>query len=105
MVKYRHLILQLDDILDELNKAAIFTKIDLKSVHHLVRMNLGDECKTTFKTKYYLYEWLIMPFSLLNTLSTFMRLMNYVLWSFLMKFIVIYFDDIPIYSKNLDDYV
>ncbi|KAL0433643.1 UNVERIFIED_CONTAM: Retrovirus-related Pol polyprotein from transposon [Sesamum latifolium] len=104
-VKNKYPIPLVADCFDRLSQAKYFTKIDLRSGYWQVRIKEGDKAKTTVVTRYGAFEFLVMPFSLMNAPATFSTLMNQVLHGFLEKFVVVYLDDIIIYSRTLAEHV
>ncbi|XP_042444160.1 uncharacterized protein K02A2.6-like [Zingiber officinale] len=104
-VKNKYPVPLVQDLLDRLSKASWFSKLDLRSGFWQVRIVEGDEAKTTCVTRYDSYEFMVMPFGLTNAPTTLCNLMNEVLYDFLDNFVVVYWDDIIIYSKSLEEHL
>ena len=100
MIKNRYHFPHIDDLFDQIHDATIFSKIYLRSGYHQVKIKDEDIFKTTFRTQYKHYEFVVIPFGLTNSPANFMCLMNSVLSKYLDKFVVIFIDDILIYSKT-----
>ncbi|KAJ4722993.1 Retrotransposon protein, putative, Ty3-gypsy subclass [Melia azedarach] len=104
-VKNKYPVPNVADLFDRLGSACYFTKLDLRAGYWQVRIAKGDETKTACVTRYGSYEFLVMPFGLTNAPATFCNLMNDVLYEFLDKFVVVYLDDIVVYSKSFRDHL
>jgi len=93
------------ELRDQVRDAQIFTKRDLKDGFHLIRIRKGNEWKTAFRTCYGHYQYRVMPFGLVNAPTTFQTIMNEILQEFLDQGVVVYIDDILIYSQTLEEYI
>ncbi|WVZ84746.1 LOW QUALITY PROTEIN: hypothetical protein U9M48_031737 [Paspalum notatum var. saurae] len=99
-IKNKYPLPLIDDLFDQLHGACVFSKIDLRSGYHQLKICHSDIPKTAFTTKYGLYEYTVMSFGLTNALAYFMQLINSVFMDYLDKFVVVFIDDILIYSKT-----
>lgn len=103
-IKNKYPLSRIDDLFDQLGGAGVFSKIDLRLGYHQLKIRQEDIPKTAFSTRYGLYEFTIMSFGLTNAHAHFMNLMNKVFMEYLDKFIIIFIDDILVYSKSEEEH-
>ncbi|GJR09461.1 putative reverse transcriptase domain-containing protein [Tanacetum coccineum] len=103
-VKNRYQFPRIDDLFDQIQGSSVYLKIDLRSGYHQLRVREGDIPKAAFRTRYSHYEFQVMPFGFTNAPAVFMDLMNRVCKAYLDKFVIVFIDDILIYSKNKEEH-
>ena len=100
MIQNRYLLPRIDDLFDQWRGSRVYSKIDLRTGYHQLRVRDTDIPKTTFRTRYVHFEFMVMPFGLTDALATFMDLMHRVFQPYLDQFVVVFVDDILIYSQS-----
>jgi hypothetical protein len=104
-VKNKYLLPRIDILFDQLSGVRVFSKVDLRSGYYQIKIRPEDVIKTAFSTRYGLYEYLVMSFGLTNAPAHFMYLMNSVFMSELDEFVIVFIDDILIYSRSEEEHV
>lgn len=104
-IKFRYPLPLVPAALEQLCQAKYFTKLDLHSAYNLIRIREGDEWKTAFSMSAGQYEYCVMSFGLANSLSVFQSFINYVFWDMFDCWVIVYIDDIQIYSNSLDEHI
>ena len=99
MIKNRYPLPRIDDLFDHLRRAQVYSKIDLRTGYHQLRFRETDIPKTTFRTRYGHFEFTVMPFGLMNAPTAFMDLMHRIFQPYLDKLVIVFMDDILIYSQ------
>lgn len=95
---------RIDELLARLAGATVFSKLDLRDGYHQLPVTVADQFKTAFTCRYGTFEWRVMPFGLNNAPSTFQRVMNLVFWDLLDDCVLVYLDDILIFSRSIEDH-
>ncbi|GKF24951.1 putative reverse transcriptase domain-containing protein [Tanacetum coccineum] len=103
-LKNRYPLPRIDNLFDQLQGSRVYSKIDLRSGYHQLRVREEDIPKMVFRTRYGHYEFQVMPFGLTNAPTVFMDLMNRVCKLYLDRFVIVFIDDIPIYSKSEEEH-
>jgi hypothetical protein len=104
-IKNKYPLPRIDILFDQLAGAQVFSKIDLHSSYQQIKIHVEDIPKTTFTMRYGLYEYLVMSFGLMNALAHFMYLMNSIFMPELDQFVVVFIDDILVYSKSMEEHL
>jgi len=103
-IKNKYPLPRIDDLMDQLHGSSVFSKIDLRSGYHQILVKVDDVQKTAFKSGYGHYEYVVMPFGVTNALTVFMDYMNRIFRPFLDKFVVVFIDNILIYSRTQEEH-
>jgi hypothetical protein len=103
-IKSKYPLSNINDFFDQVGGAKIFSKLDLRSSYHQIRIKDEDINKKSFRTRYGHYEFVVIPFGLTNTPATFMFLMNNIISQYLDKFLVVFINDILVYSKKKEEH-